>query len=727
MNKDMMNIDDFVRDKLGGHTEKEDPAAWLRMKALLDKEMPEKAAPFIFRWGKPAAFLGAALLIGALCVGGYKLSAIREKAPVATAANPTENTNNKNTTALQENNNSFKAPDSPSPHSVHTAENSTGDGTSASNPAATTSPAAVNGSAGSGNSSIAEAQNAHTAARSQHQPARHENNNMNGAMAPHAKARHTGSASPSATTAAGKPYRNSKSTGIAQPESVRTGNNKHPVGTTTASAARSGNTGTATEPSGTNATTTAAHSSNKSAAEQRAAKKNSASAKPAVWNSTASVAGGTHKKITGKKDKTASQPARTKHSDTEDSRNIAKNKETANHKEPTAAENNSEELKDSISAISVVTRESTSRGGYPKKIIRITDTIAITKVPVNPLPKPVNNVIVSQVLPSKKAVKLAAAESRKANKLAAKTEAEKQKNTYAAAANKAEVKEHSNAKAAVPAASQSASIVKVKKEKSAFTEWWQNLNLPEAMTSAKRDFNSAQFYWGVTAGANYSFPNGSGSFQGVQFGATGELVFNKHWSLFGAIKYFNRSGTKKIVSDNFANQVADQDSTQGANWFFTARTDSTNRFFNFSTVHSFEMPVTLRYTIRKFYIMTGINLAYYLPVNVEKVEREYNNMNVHVITTNSSKPILNETKPQLTISDFGSRFGMGYVIGAGYQITPAWQTDLRIVNPFWDNAQGAGAQKLSKDFYKLPSVQLSFGYQINRIRNRATFGPNSAP
>ncbi|HTN16148.1 MAG TPA: hypothetical protein VL092_00600 [Chitinophagaceae bacterium] len=723
MNKDMMNIDDFVRDKLGGHTEKEDPAAWLKMEALLDKEMPEKAAPFVFGWRKSAAFLGAALLIGALCVGGYQLNAIREKSNgnkntgnTATHHIPSQHKNSNTTTTtdnISHNNpDPLTAPDSPSPQSPGAAgslsENVSGGA------AATTNPVAANRSSGSGHTGPAETNKRHhqDATTVEEQSSAGRTPGRSNTAGSGTKKKTAGSAASSAATQAGN-----ATSAIGKQEAAVAGR-KH---TGNAMASHRKNT-QATAMAGNSAE--AYDSNDKSAAGQqdagRAAKNKTGKKQSRILNSASGST--THKEIAAKtrKENAGHSAKKSQTAVNEQARELAKNKETSKSKE--AAGNNTEELKDSISAITVVTRESTSRGGYPKKITRVTDTIAITKVPV----VPVNNTIVSSVQPSKKEVKMAAAEGKKANRLAAKNMVQQQKNVFASA-SKVEVKENSG-KTQTPAQTADLSVVKLKKEKSGFTQWWQNLNLPEAMADAKRDFNSAQFYWGISGGVNYSFPNGSGGFQGVQFGPTGELVFNKHWSLFGAIKYFNRSGSKKIVSDNFSSQIAEQDSVQGPNWYFTARTDSTNRYFNFSTVHSFEMPITLRYTIRKFYLMTGINLAYYLPVNVEKVEREYNNMNVHVITTNSSKVILSDpTKPQLNIADFGSRFGMGYVIGAGYQITPAWQTDLRIVNPFWDNAKGDGAQKLSKDFYKLPSVQLSFGYQINRIRNRATFGPNSAP
>ena len=86
----------------------------------------------------------------------------------------------------------------------------------------------------------------------------------------------------------------------------------------------------------------------------------------------------------------------------------------------------------------------------------------------------------------------------------------------------------------------------------------------------------------------------------------------------------------------------------GSNWNYFLYTDSTNRHFNFSTLHSFEMPVTVRYSLHKFYVMTGINLAYYLGVNVEEVKKNAPTTTNTIVQTNSSKPILREQKPNLS-------------------------------------------------------------------------------
>lgn len=671
MNKDMINIDDFVREKLGGHTEKEDPAAWLRMKDLLDKEMPEKAAPFIFRLGKPMAFLGAALLIGALCVGGYKINALRAK----NSGTPTSgtNSNNQNTISKIFDNNTTTAPANTT---LSTETNQTENNT---NPIA------------SGNNADQNAQTTHANAN-QSDLSSHQIGNGDHVANSH---RHLASGSTVANSTnhkSGKHSANRLNSGTVN-NTVGADENRNISGT-------KGN-----------------RNLDKSIATSHSGKKDNS----VNQNTFASNTGSVNKKSVGKD--LNKNKSKTGNTTDENNTNKVSESDKANTDNNIASK---DAKKDSMSAITVITKQSTAKG-FPKRKIMVKDTVNISKFELpsktvaNQNTDPINTNIISTMQPSKKDVKLAANQSKKANKISSKQTAANQENILAS--KQTGTKEQSQ-----NMTSSKTENAKAKKGKGSLSKWVEGLNLPEAVASAKEDARNAQFYTGFAAGINYT-PSGNGNnFQGVQFGPTGELVFNKHWSLFGAVKYFNRSGGKKTINDNFAKDVSNNiaDSVKGATTYFTVLTDSTNRYFNFSTVHSFEMPISVRYAINKFYLMTGINLAYSLPVNVELVEKEYKGMNSRVVPTNTtSKPMLSESKSILTTADFGSRFGVGYLVGAGYQITPAWQADLRMVNTFWDNAKGDGAKRLSKDFYRLPSIQITVGYQFNRGRSKATFGPNS--
>ncbi|MDI9318990.1 MAG: hypothetical protein QM530_00815 [Phycisphaerales bacterium] len=654
MNKDRINIDDFIREKLGAHTEKDDSSAWLKMKAILDQEMPERVAPIGFRFGKPLAFMAAALLLGVLCVGGYKLASKLDNNEAITV--------NKTTIANKTNTTSSTTVTNTNTISVSKEKNETN-----SNPEfakehknVTTSTTKVSEKI----SSAAKTHNSGAAKEAKHIKDSSDNqllavNNVSVA------ANHSGnrlslvnSSDFEAAQSKAATSKTSKRKGTQR--DVMPDNEQHPSLAQTKIGDKSSNS---------NAETTQ--------------KPTRANRKEKNLHQAANVAGTVSKKATP----------------------------TLNNGDKTANTKEESETNDSIASISVVSKEVRSKT-YPRKTISLIDTIAIEKIAVASDKK-------TAATTDKK---VTAAESNKKDKTTTKdiklNASQNQVQKKPSVATNSKTKDNNTTTAAESK----------KKEKKSSLNFLQKMNFPEAIADAKRDLGNAQFYFGFNAGLNYTF-NNSSTFQGVHFGPTGELVFNKRWSLFGAINYFNRSGGKKTVNDNYASEVysGKPDSIIGFNYYFTILTDSTNRYFNFSTLHSFEMPISLKYTINKFCILAGINLAYYLKVNVEDVNKQYDKVNPYVLVTNVAKPILRASSPQLDINDFGTRFGIGYVLGLGYKITPVWQADLRIVNSFWDNATGSGAQRLSKDFYKLPSIQITIGYQFNRVNNRATYSPTSTP
>ena len=100
MDKNMIHIDDLVKQRLNGGEEQERPGAWLHMKELLDEKMPTRV-PVAFGWRRMMTFAAAALALSAIGVGGYKaISSMHTTADktVASAATPTANTaaNNSN-------------------------------------------------------------------------------------------------------------------------------------------------------------------------------------------------------------------------------------------------------------------------------------------------------------------------------------------------------------------------------------------------------------------------------------------------------------------------------------------------------------------------------------------------------------------------------------------------------------------------------------------------------
>ncbi len=74
MDKNMIHIDDLVKKRLSGGEEPELPGSWMRMRELLDKEMPEKkrVAGYV-NWRRTFGVVTGLVLLSALTVGSYNI------------------------------------------------------------------------------------------------------------------------------------------------------------------------------------------------------------------------------------------------------------------------------------------------------------------------------------------------------------------------------------------------------------------------------------------------------------------------------------------------------------------------------------------------------------------------------------------------------------------------------------------------------------------------------
>ena len=87
MDKNMINIDDFVRQRLSGGEEKERAGAWLHMRDLLDDKMPLRPAAGGYNWRRMLTAATGLVLLASLTVGGYKMyTGFRMNEPVQTGA-----------------------------------------------------------------------------------------------------------------------------------------------------------------------------------------------------------------------------------------------------------------------------------------------------------------------------------------------------------------------------------------------------------------------------------------------------------------------------------------------------------------------------------------------------------------------------------------------------------------------------------------------------------------
>jgi len=229
-------------------------------------------------------------------------------------------------------------------------------------------------------------------------------------------------------------------------------------------------------------------------------------------------------------------------------------------------------------------------------------------------------------------------------------------------------------------------------------------SLESAFNDVKYNVKGVQFAAGLTAGINGTF-FGPSSFNGFQFGVTGDFAFSNEWSFASELKYFQRANNNYSLNDNYTTYSANP----GGGYTMTQTTNA----YNFTALHSIEMPLIVRYTNGKFNFFVGGNLVYSFAIN-EGYAQSYTTSTTSV-NGNDTNPKINSTDPQ---ADFNSRFGVGCLFGIAYKIAPNFNVDLRNVMTLWDNSNSPGAKYISDQVYKSPSLQLSVGYRLGSNKHK---------
>ncbi|NCX96186.1 MAG: hypothetical protein EBX41_07210 [Chitinophagia bacterium] len=211
--------------------------------------------------------------------------------------------------------------------------------------------------------------------------------------------------------------------------------------------------------------------------------------------------------------------------------------------------------------------------------------------------------------------------------------------------------------------------------------------LSDAFIDMHNKITGIQCSPGLTAGINATF-FGPNHFRGFQFGAIAAFEIDNKWTFLTELKYFNRANSNYTMYDSY---------------YDYSTLDSIDNKFTFSTLHSFELPVSLRYTFKKVNFSMGANFVYSLGVNTNNQPLRY--------SLTSLEPGLN-TAPTFATSDFAARFGIGYLFGISFRVAPNLNVDIRNVQTFWDNKTIGGAKTVSEQLYKSPSIQFSIQYRF---------------
>lgn len=625
MDKNMINIDDLFRQRLGGAEEKERPGAWLQMRELLDKEMPVQAPGNALNWRRMFGLAAGMLIVASATIGGYRAinsSVHTESKGVAVNTTPAI----RNTT--------------PS-HTTPAASATSGGSTHANKPNITAKTV------------VAEKQQ-QTTTNSANNNKINTDNKVNTATA----SRANGSQKQQNATASA--HKDASFKGLAAAKA-----NKQTAGTVT--------------------------KSNKTAVEQSVSNNN-----PAVSSTDNKLA--INKKADNNKPVALSdgQPRQTPVKDTKSTGDVTVNEKLA------AGNNQPVAVKAPITPNTVTNSNNTATGNKPAQQPK-------PEVAKNNAPKQLVDKIQTKESYDRKTgiwkqdtIEKGKMEWSKQEPAVAmkEKEAETQANTEITPASAATVNADNEAEKLVPL-----SNFRVSRK----NQNYRTSNIFEEMVkNAKMQLGGVKFYPGLVFGLN-TVLSGVNSMSGFQAGVNGNLSLNEKWGIVAELKFVQRfkSGNRESNRNDYMTKL--ESTAVGPNQVEYSW-DSMEHYFTYPAVSSVELPVMLRYSVRRVNLLLGTNFIY----NFGFTPGEANTP--HRITGRTStegyKPAV-EPGAILSTADFSSRFGVGYLFGLGYQVSPAIQLDARLTQSLWDNASTPGEEKISKQVYQLPTLQLNFSYRFS--------------
>ena len=260
---------------------------------------------------------------------------------------------------------------------------------------------------------------------------------------------------------------------------------------------------------------------------------------------------------------------------------------------------------------------------------------------------------------------------------------------------------NNNATQNLNSASNNNGNVKAKKDRG--SKYTNPRRFEEMVKNAKLSMGKVKFYPGIVAGANTAFSGANIS--GFQLGLAGKLTINERWSILTEAKYNQRfNGNERLQNDYITNVQ-----TVAIGGQPLIKYDSVEHYYNFNTLGSIEMPISLSYNYKRAYVFGGVNLTYNFRINnIQEVEtphgKEANATSTNVNIASTGKTVL--------LSDFKPTFGLGYVAGAGFEFSNRVKVDLRLTQPLFMNTNTPGQKILADKVYKIPSLQGNLTFRI---------------
>ncbi len=226
-------------------------------------------------------------------------------------------------------------------------------------------------------------------------------------------------------------------------------------------------------------------------------------------------------------------------------------------------------------------------------------------------------------------------------------------------------------------------------------------------------------YTGLDMGVNASLSNSKGNFGGFHGGFTTLNPITDFVSFLAELKfYYNNNGgyTATDINYKIVNPTADTATLSHIqSTIYSYQKDSTVKTYNFKNFYSLELPLMMQLNYRSFALYGGVNLAYSFRLKTTEKSRNYAVSYTDTVVTGVGFEFPVDKPSQYLKSDFSSRFGVGYTVGASYSFSPQLYIDLRVSQNLWDNMKTNAAREISNGFFKVPSFQFSLGYRFRKF------------
>ena len=284
----------------------------------------------------------------------------------------------------------------------------------------------------------------------------------------------------------------------------------------------------------------------------------------------------------------------------------------------------------------------------------------------------------------------------------------------------ATVEESNNSTASAPSLSlqQAAKNQDAKTQSGKKTSYFQDM-----MIAARDNYNKLRehrltLYPGLSVGINTSMFSVH-NFGGFHFGVNNLIPVNNYFTVLTELKLFyrNNSGftindTKSVIKDQSVDNLTLSASNQT---IYATQSEQTIKKYNFKHFSMLELPILLQGHYRSLMAYGGLNLSYNFKLKINEIVQTNSISQIDTLENSAFYNSPQEKSFEFTKDDFKSRFGLGYVVGAGYNFNPNIYIDLRLSQNVWDNAKSAAQREVSNGFFKVPYVQLSIGYRFKKF------------